>query len=474
MTKSLSLYLSTLLSIALAGGTVNAGTDDPAVDGPSPSVRDIRETTALAPADSGFDNYVYAIGNYDGDLIVGGYFLHAADLFAIKVAGWNGSEWYALNSIANGNPVLDFLEFDGNLYAGYYLPRLNYWDGAAWTEVQPYLNSGVSGTIWAVVAYDSAVIVGGSWVSDTDQPSYIAGWNGASFDSVGDGINGQIRAMAVVNGELVVGGYFTMADGSIGDRIAAWDGVSWSGIGSGMTDGGVTAIAEYNGDLIAAGSFTDAGGTSVNNIARWDGANWQALGVGLDGYVEDLFVHDGELIACGWFQNAGGTPANYIASWDGASWSPIGSGFDNRVHALGAYNGFLIAGGRFTTTGDGYVALWDGANWRAISDVALDVNDGVVSTLPDGFALEQNYPNPFNPSTVIDFTLPRRADVRVEILNVTGQRVRTLINRSFPTGRHSVTWNGTDAAGHRVASGTYFYRLSVEDRAETRKMLLLK
>ncbi len=474
MTKSVCVFLNMLLCIVIAGAAAAAGVGGPAADGESAAIRDTRETTALAPADSGFDNYVYAIGNYNGDLIVGGYFLHAGSVFAIKVAGWNGSEWYALPSIAAGNPVLDFAVFENELYAGYYLPRLNKWNGASWTEIQPYLNSGVSGSIWAVAVYDSALVIGGNWVSDTDQPSYIASWNGASFDSVGAGISGYIRELAVVGGDLIAGGYFTTGDGSVSNRIAAWNGVSWSGFGGGMSDGGVTAITEYNGDLIAAGSFTSAGGTSVSNIARWDGANWQPLGSGLDNYVEALFVHDGKLIAGGWFQNAGGTPANYIASWDGASWSAIGSGLDNRVHALGSYNGYLIAGGRFTTTGDGYVALWDGADWRAVSDVALGIDGAGGTGLPEGFALDQNYPNPFNPSTVIDFTLPHRAEVSIDILNVTGQRVRTLLDRSFAAGTHSVTWDGTDASGRRVASGTYFYRLTVEDRTSARKMLLLK
>ena len=81
----------------------------------------------------------------------------------------------------------------------------------------------------------------------------------------------------------------------------------------------------------------------------------------------------------------------------------------------------------------------------------------------------RNYPNPFNPTTEIHFSLPSAANVRLDIYNIVGQKVATLADGAFGAGDHNVTW---DASGY--ASGVYFYRLTTDDFAVTRKMLLLK
>jgi hypothetical protein len=98
------------------------------------------------------------------------------------------------------------------------------------------------------------------------------------------------------------------------------------------------------------------------------------------------------------------------------------------------------------------------------------VGDG----LPTTYSLEQNYPNPFNPSTEFHYSLPAQSDVKIEIFNVLGQRVRTLVNQDMPAGNHSVTWYGDNAEGNAVASGVYFYRISANSFTETKKMMLLK
>jgi hypothetical protein len=94
--------------------------------------------------------------------------------------------------------------------------------------------------------------------------------------------------------------------------------------------------------------------------------------------------------------------------------------------------------------------------------------------LPSRTALHQNYPNPFNPETCIEFTLHRASSVRIDVFNLLGAHIRTLIDRRLGAGNKTVTWDGTDFTGHRVASGIYFYRLSTGEHTETRKMLLMK
>ncbi len=97
------------------------------------------------------------------------------------------------------------------------------------------------------------------------------------------------------------------------------------------------------------------------------------------------------------------------------------------------------------------------------------IDDEAVQTLPSSLALAQNYPNPFNPTTTIEFTLPLAGHTRLEVFNVLGQRVVTLVDRALGGGTHQVQWDGADHP-----SGIYFYRLTHSEGAQTRKMILVK
>jgi hypothetical protein len=88
--------------------------------------------------------------------------------------------------------------------------------------------------------------------------------------------------------------------------------------------------------------------------------------------------------------------------------------------------------------------------------------------------LEQNQPNPFRPETEITFTIPSLGEVDLTVYNIAGRTVRRLTTGARPAGRHSVKWDGRDAAGQRVAAGVYFYRLVAADRVLTRKMTVMK
>jgi hypothetical protein len=93
---------------------------------------------------------------------------------------------------------------------------------------------------------------------------------------------------------------------------------------------------------------------------------------------------------------------------------------------------------------------------------------------PSEFDLSQNYPNPFNPTTKIEFTLSKPGFVSLDIYDVLGRRVRTLVSEELSSGYKSVIWDGKNDDGESVASGVYFYQLKVGDFSEPKKMLLLK
>lgn len=85
-----------------------------------------------------------------------------------------------------------------------------------------------------------------------------------------------------------------------------------------------------------------------------------------------------------------------------------------------------------------------------------------------------NYPNPFNPDTTLRFSLPETADVALEVYNVKGQKIRSLIHGSYPAGTHTCLWDAKDNTGSSVASGIYFAMLSYHGKQKSRKLLLLK
>jgi endoglucanase len=97
---------------------------------------------------------------------------------------------------------------------------------------------------------------------------------------------------------------------------------------------------------------------------------------------------------------------------------------------------------------------------------------GTMSETPQNFVLHQNYPNPFNPSTIISYSLPEEAKVKIEIYNLLGQRVAALVDGVEVAGNHSVTWDA-----HNFSSGIYFYRIKAEGKKtfeKTQKLVFIR
>lgn len=106
--------------------------------------------------------------------------------------------------------------------------------------------------------------------------------------------------------------------------------------------------------------------------------------------------------------------------------------------------------------------------------LSLDIDDDDPSGLPDNFALAQNYPNPFNPTTMIEYSLASAEAVRLDVFNLLGQTVTTLVDEHQAAGTHVVEWDGLDAGGRDVASGVYFYRLTAGAFSEVKKMIMVQ
>lgn len=267
------------------------------------------------------------------------------------------------------------------------------WNGTAWVPVR---GAGFAGEIRALAARGAETIVGGEFATvNGTTTNHIAAWNGTTFSPLGSGMTGtSVDALLTLdNGDVVAGGAFTAAGGTPANNLARWNGTSWSAFGSGLNQQ-VLAIAKMpNGDLVVGGAFTTAGGVPCSRIARWNGTSWSSLGTGTNGDVRALVVRgDGVLFAAGTFTVAGGLACSRVAQWNGTSWLPLAAGCNNTVHALAVRpNGDLVAVGEFTSAG-GFAAdrcaRWIGTGWSPMGAASFDTTPvRAVHVLPNGDVL---------------------------------------------------------------------------------------
>jgi len=103
------------------------------------------------------------------------------------------------------------------------------------------------------------------------------------------------------------------------------------------------------------------------------------------------------------------------------------------------------------------------------SDKSLPIHNQGTYFTPNKFILRQNYPNPFNSSTIIEYNLPKASNVTIELYNIAGQKIQTILNEKMPAGNHQVKLNAQN-----LASGVYFYRIGMCEFQDVKKMVLLK
>jgi hypothetical protein len=235
---------------------------------------------------------------------------------------------------------------------------------------------GAENSVYAAVVDGSGnLYIGGLFTVVGDVvANRVANWNGSSWSALGAGLNGPaaVYALAVSGTNLYAAGYFTNAGGVAATNIAKWNGSNWSALGLGIGDPTsefVNTLAVSGSDVYVGGDFTTAGGSPASYIAKWDGGSWSALGSGMDGAVWALAMSGSDLYAGGDFTTAGGSPADYVAKWNGSSWSALGSGTDWDVGALAVWGSDLYVGGEFYTAGNitaNRIAKWDGSSWSAL------------------------------------------------------------------------------------------------------------
>jgi hypothetical protein len=203
------------------------------------------------------------------------------------VCRWTGSAWQRLGGVGASGTGARVLCDDGSLlYAGGG-GGIKAWNDTTWSALGAGLGkAGVgSGTAWAIAEHSGSLIVGGEFdLADSVSISNVASWNGSGWDSLGSGTNGAVYALAVDidSGDLFAAGSFDSVAGEPA-RIARWDGSAWYGVDFpcdlSPSVFSITSLLFRNGELLIGGTFTIVGGTPSRGVAKWDGSRWVGLAV---------------------------------------------------------------------------------------------------------------------------------------------------------------------------------------------------
>uniref|UniRef100_A0A7S0Z8T4 Protein kinase domain-containing protein n=1 Tax=Ostreococcus mediterraneus TaxID=1486918 RepID=A0A7S0Z8T4_9CHLO len=275
---------------------------------------------------------------------------------------------------ATGDEMFVGGSFDG--VGGASIENVAKWTGSSWEAI----GSGVYSVF--ALAYDDArgiLYAGGSrWmVNDACVAMYDFNNVGTGWSELGSSCDGDwsVKSLALdpTSGHLYAAGDFTTIGGVSANRVAKWDGTSWTALGTGLNDDASSIIFDNtNGVLYAGGSFTTAGGVSTHQVALWNGATWSSLGTRSSSTYSAAYSlalsTAGTLYVGGRYLSASSTPS--IQSWNGATWTNINTDY-GRIDtlAIDVTTGHLYAGGSFTTIGGvaaSRVAKWDGASWSAV------------------------------------------------------------------------------------------------------------
>jgi hypothetical protein len=158
------------------------------------------------------------------------------------------------------------------------------------------------------------------------------------------------------------------------------------------------------------------------------------------------------------------TPNCYPGQCDSDHWSTLADVVDDSLHII--YINDKDAGGIPQTEGS---ATENPVKYLTYLTPPPPTGIDTETNRPINFSLNQNYPNPFNASTVISFELTEASPVTIDIFDITGAKVMTLVNGNMSAGSHDVVWDASE-----VASGVYFYKLTSNDASVTKQAVLVK
>ncbi len=391
----------------------------------------------------------------DSTLFVAGYY------HSLYRSTDNGDTWVNVIGQIPADTILSLGAADGDIFAGTTGAGIfrSADNGGTWVKSDSGLLWGSAGDINQFANVDSGLYVA------TTSGVYFTSDSGNSWRLTIDGL----RTLLVVTPETtytyttnVLGitstpaGLIITQDGENGAHLMVPGTSTWKyvGLGTHWCDAGA---------LTAIDTTVFAGTTDGVLMYTGQDTTWIQRSNGLPEFINDCLFAVSDTVL---FLRVGLVNGAIYASYDhGGRWSLIDDSAlaGSSVGTIAADRDYLFVG-------------TEAGAWRIpIRDLATAVNDG-HSRLPEKYSLSQNYPNPFNPTTNIGYRIPKFAFVTMNVYNVLGQEVASLVNGVKRPGNYVVQFNGSG-----LASGVYFCKLSTSpvsgkatDIAKVRKMILLK
>ncbi len=433
----------------------------------------------ISVSSTGVDDAVRSVVNFNGDLVIGGSFARVGNILARGAARFrfDTGEWEALGDLNNRVDVLFIDEerlFAGGMFtssAGVTLNRVAEWDEDA-QNWKP-LGAGIdAGGVTSFTMHNGRLVAAGSFTSSAGVTlNNIAVWDEelGVWNPLGLGVNGLVNSMLSYDGRLFAGGFFSSSGELTTGNMAWWDENTglWNKAGAGIS-GLLIAMREHQGKIYLGGNFQQTmDGMPLIRAAVFDPETeeYAPLGNGFNNNPWNITVYEGELLFYGFFSASGDTPLSNIARWNQTSgeWESVGTGSGNIIYSSAEFGDRLILGGNFLSAGNKA-----GTRLTSLSPRAVNIRESEAE-VPLTIKLLQNYPNPFNPTTRIPYSLDHDADVSLNVYDITGRRVASLVHGRQSAGSYQFLF---DASG--LAGGMYIYRLQADGITLSRKMMLVK
>ena len=406
--------------------------------------------------DSVYNNTVYTIYPYKGDIYIGGDFevvggTSITDSSGVKTTGGKTS---------------------------YHLARLH---NDTFETVNPHKRDP---WVRALTEYNGNLIVGGIFSSFGGIQSHgVVAYNGTSFLPLDGGIMqedtiAQVRSLYSYQGRLFAGGnfYAEKPRNTIDWRtrnLQMYDAQQWHRVGGWKSEtriGEVFTMEVYKNELYMAGYFQEKEGDLANSIIKYDGTYFYKLGEGIQDYtVLNMRVHKNELFVCGAFYYADNVPADNIAKWDGTRWCSLSNDvFNNTIFDMETYRDSLyILFGGDTISGKRVAAL---AKW--VGDSSMEDSCAPPAEIKKvnynlGFSQQQLtefkfnvYPNPVSDRLVVE-KLKNAGVFNYSLLDVNGKEI----------GSGILTKSRTEIDVSKANTGLYFIRIYNKHETTTRKIM---
>jgi len=393
------------------------------------------------PNGMGTDQTVWSLASSENNIFAGtGRY---PTLTGIYLSSNSGENW--TQTALNDHTVYALAAY-GSTLSGYYI--------FAGVDNYPVGTGGVylstnNGTNWTQIGLNNHVIrtlaiLGTTVFTGTmDSGVYLSTNNGTNWIQTSLN-NKDVLSLAVSGNNIYAGTYI---DGSVYNSTD--NGANWT---QAVVNSEAIISLAVSGNNIFAGSNGNGVYLSNNN-----GMNWTQAG--LSGIAVGALATVGNNIFAGGSSSIG----IYFSSNNGTSWTSINQGFPAypKIGVLLVTNNYFYAG------------TYESSVWRRpLSELIIDIQN-ISTEIPTQFSLSQNYPNPFNSSTKIRFEIPLSKGgegvVSLRVFDILGKEVATLAKEQLQPGTYEVNWNAS-----AFPSGVYFYKFSIGDFSETKRMALIK